>query len=85
VIATHICLCTILLYPVNLLWWGDVWPIENMSELRMLLFNGLLVGFYTIVVLFLYFLAGRKILSNAHDMLTNVLSVSALFIILAVT
>ena len=82
-ITVHFCLCVILLYPVNFMWWGSVW-VDRKIEIKEMAINGLIIAFYTIIVLFLYFLSGKKFLSSTNNMSSNAFSVTVLFIILAI-
>jgi hypothetical protein len=65
------------------MWWGSVW-FDRKIEAREIAINGVIIAIYTIVVLFLYFLAGKKFMSSVDNMLTNIFSVTVLFMVLAI-
>ena len=86
-IIIHIAMCFACLFPINYLWWGVVWTdswFDGEIELRMIAINFLVIGIYTAIVSFLYFLASCKLLCNRHNAMTNLFSVSAILIVLTV-
>ena len=83
-LAIHICICVVLSLPVNIMWWGGVW-YDRQLEFIGLAANGLIITGYMIGVLFLYSFAVKKFLYSSSNLLTDVFSVIALFIIIAVT
>jgi len=83
-ILVHICMCVILFLPIGYIWGLGVWDNSRNMALKDFVYNCLAIGICTIVTLSLYFLAGRKFLSNVNNVPTHFLSVLAIGIIIAV-
>ena len=73
-IATHICVCLILLIPFVILYNG-------ISDVILYLTSAI----YTVIALLLYFWAGKRFLRCTHKTITNILSVMVIMVILIIT
>ena len=84
-IAIHACICCILFFPIQYMWWGGVW-FDRMwnDEFKYIIYRCLAIGICTIVALVAYFFAGRHFLQNTGNMQANIFSVLALVGILII-
>ena len=71
-IIMHWMLCAVFLIPVGFTWRFGIWRVGE----NMIIFNLVLVGIFTAIAFFLYFVVGRKLLDPTHNSLTNLLSVA---------
>lgn len=70
----HISITFILLLPLYYIWSDFVW-LDGIWERRDIAIQSIAIGIYTIIALTLFFLAGRRFLTNTHSTLANFLSV----------
>ena len=73
-IAVHVCMCIAFIFPLIFLYGIGAWSGETLVWFA--------VGVYTVIALFLYFLAGKSLLYNMRT-IENVISVVGLSVILA--
>ena len=82
VIVVHICMCFVFFLPLSYIWGFGVWFDDRSPELMDVIINLLVIGICITTILFLYFWAGKKFLSNTQHTPTNIFSVIVLSIII---